>query len=360
MKVFLLICLLAVIVPEAPASASQGAPTAKDFPKSHPLRLLLEGQSQCAHPGQSVDISIFWTPQIQAETELLMHFVGDTAGVSRTYETQQLLSLKTGLRGDLQDYYEQFSLNTDGAGKAELAVMENNIQDKRKRIAELEAQLRRSPDAWNALYSLETYRKLSQEALTSKALPVLQRALNEILAPLYKEIYHRPLKASLREKLLKNLQCDMTPAEILSLIYYTGEGYAPINRALRKQTVLEEPLSSNRIVMDSALTKLKPYLGITKRGASFLDPQQWARQEISDPAYLSTSILYKQSFPGHQFTIHSRTCRWIALYSVNFGEDEVLCPRGLSFKVRGHRPLKEGEPQYESSQPWLAVEMEEI
>ncbi len=134
----------------------------------------------------------------------------------------------------------------------------------------------------------------------------------------------------------KSELCFMTQNEITALMMYSMSAYRKLNVALRDQDPVL--LSQFRIyikTLNSALDKIKNYEGFVKRGAGtnrarFDDHQVGA--VVTYPSYTSTSI--GNGFGGvARYVIYSKTCKYIAPFSVASSEEEVLCKPGTQFKV---------------------------
>lgn len=88
-----------------------------------------------------------------------------------------------------------------------------------------------------------------------------------------------------------------------------------------------------------ALTKLPPFIGDVRRGAT-LTPDLWdfyaPGRTVQELAFTSTTRL-AEGFTGNtQFRIASVTGKDISAYSVFPEEQEVLFDRGTEFLVLGH------------------------
>ena len=137
--------------------------------------------------------------------------------------------------------------------------------------------------------------------------------------------------------------CFMSRKEISALVMYSMSTYRKMNAALRgnDQAKLAD-YKTYRLVLDSALDKLKDYKGYVKRGATtdltrYEDHQMGAT--VSYPAYTSTSV--GSGFVGHiRSLILSKTCKYIAPISMVPQEEEVLCKPGVNFKVIYRKDLK--------------------
>jgi hypothetical protein len=134
----------------------------------------------------------------------------------------------------------------------------------------------------------------------------------------------------------KSELCFMTQNEITALMMYSMSAYRKLNVALRDQdTVMLEQFRIYIKTLNSALDKIKNFEGFVKRGAGtnrerFDDHQVGA--VITYPSYTSTSI--GNGFGGvARYVIYSKTCKYIAPFSVATAEEEVLCKPGTRFKV---------------------------
>ncbi|MBK7891078.1 MAG: hypothetical protein IPJ84_09615 [Bdellovibrionales bacterium] len=146
---------------------------------------------------------------------------------------------------------------------------------------------------------------------------------------------------AIRARLPKYIDCSLSPSDVLALSYYTGSGYASINSALRKpenkRSELERKIAAAVTPsLNAALDKLKPYIGIVRRGAALpedvLAEHKIVGHTIEYKSYVSTSLGLGWQRP-HLFVIHSRTGRYVAPYSSSYGEAEVLFKPGTKFKV---------------------------
>lgn len=157
-------------------------------------------------------------------------------------------------------------------------------------------------------------------------------------------------------------KCFMNKKEIFALMYYTGDGYRALNRAIRTN---DDALIMNPTVprtrsaelekfailgkhLNRALEKMKNYQGFVKRGMALSKDPQKAAQLLANyekgkivtlAGYTSTTIA--KPFPGElQFLLKvSKNCYYVADYSMyesSLSEEEVLCKPYTKFKVINH------------------------
>ena len=137
--------------------------------------------------------------------------------------------------------------------------------------------------------------------------------------------------------------CFMSRKEISALVMYSMSVYRKMNAALRaKDEVLLADYQIYRVVLDSALDKIKNFEGYVKRGAK-TDLEHYddhlIGQIVSYPGYTSTSV--SRGFAGNvRSLILSKTCKYIAPFSMVPQEEEVLCKPGTNFKVIYRQDLK--------------------
>lgn len=145
--------------------------------------------------------------------------------------------------------------------------------------------------------------------------------------------------------------CGMSVAELLSIVQYTGSGYAGLNSALRDASNLPESMKAFRDILKSALRKVKAYKGEVRRGADL--PLQAVLQHspgeiLTYSAFTSTSL--ESGFSGsQQFVIKSKNGKFIAPLSSSPVEEEVLFDAETKFKVLS-KELKEPIGEYDSEE----------
>jgi len=131
--------------------------------------------------------------------------------------------------------------------------------------------------------------------------------------------------------------CDLSLEELFSLFAYTttGDAYDRLNMALSSGGT-EEQYAPFRDVLTAALKKIRPYQGIVKRGTTLSeeDLKKYVVGDILPPMKGFTSTSLFEAFPGNvQEEIKSQTGRYIAPFSPNYGEAEVLFLPGVYFRV---------------------------
>ena len=146
--------------------------------------------------------------------------------------------------------------------------------------------------------------------------------------------------------------CGLTKAEAAAIRSYTGSNYGWINSNLRLNQT-DEKTTNFRDVLNSALSKLRAYQGVVRRGLS-LPPDRLkdyqVGAEITYPGFTSTSLGYGFN-QHHRFVIHSKNGRYVAPNSSSPGELEVLFKSGAKFRVLDRKDAEEGR---------VEITMEEI
>ncbi len=128
--------------------------------------------------------------------------------------------------------------------------------------------------------------------------------------------------------------------EVSSINYYTGLGYADMNKALRLgDEVMLKKLQPVIEAASSGLTKMADHAfkGIVYRGAELSDDLSALYSvgaRVTEKAFTSTTRSATRTFSGNTvFVIKSKSGRMIEELSSFKGEAEVLFPPGTVFKV---------------------------
>lgn len=134
---------------------------------------------------------------------------------------------------------------------------------------------------------------------------------------------------------MRRFSTHLNADEIAALRQYTKDGYLGVNSALR--TDLEEEVKETVELIDSALSKLPHYTGTSLYRGEFYNCHNEKKYtkgaEFYEKAYMSTSR--DLTFPGEyrlEFIRHF-SGRAIDQYSITPEENEVLFPRGTTFRV---------------------------
>lgn len=128
--------------------------------------------------------------------------------------------------------------------------------------------------------------------------------------------------------------CRLSLAEILAIENYTVDGYKLLNGALRRGGKEAENISFYAETLKAALKKFRKYEGTVRRGADLPPDVLEKHQEgavVEYPAFTSTSVEHGFS-RSHRFIIKTKNGAYIAPYSPNYREQEVIIPPG-NFKV---------------------------
>jgi hypothetical protein len=133
------------------------------------------------------------------------------------------------------------------------------------------------------------------------------------------------------------LVCGISITESKAISAYTSSFYEPVNRALRTRVLLSKYLPYIR-TLSRAMQKLAPYRGTVLRGTNL---EYWNQMRMrfriqrtyQDRAFMSTS---RNSPFGAEYrlAVESKTCRYIAPFSVYPNEEEVLCLPSTKFRVK--------------------------
>jgi ADP-ribosyltransferase exoenzyme len=129
--------------------------------------------------------------------------------------------------------------------------------------------------------------------------------------------------------------CGMTPAEVVSLKYYSDSGYRCMNKYLRAKGKPRPGLELLTKTLNSALSKLPDYKGIVRRGGD-LPPTIRAQHEVGKivtyDSYTSTSTA--KGFSSQDlFMVFSKTGKPIMGFSSHKSEHEILFRAPAKFKV---------------------------
>ena len=134
---------------------------------------------------------------------------------------------------------------------------------------------------------------------------------------------------------LENKLCGLSNNEIFSIYLYTGGAYKPINEALRNKNKDFLQFSALIETINSGLEKLKPFLGVTDRGANLSEKaleQHRVGNKVTYPAFTSASRV--RGFESdYEFKLTSKNGRYIAPLSIHPDEEEVLFKNNTSFVV---------------------------
>lgn len=322
--------------------ASNLGPKAADFPTDHPMRQFLSGKSFCQSTSSRVNTDL---ATLKTEIDTLAMLMGEGVANEFISPVAEFLTAKSKQRLAIETWVEK-------TGSPEAIEQTNREVDAALERINKNGQL-------TDLYNAKILSHLDQIAKESVIEPYFESVFQQILEPLYLEIYQQAPSQKKVKQMERNLFCDLSPAQILAIIYYSGQGSAPIERALLGDK-MAAPFVSFSAAINSGLRQLRPFQGIIQSGQSRMTQETFIAGEFEVPRYFSGSILNHKPFGGHQLKIQSESCRWIALYSVNFNEDEVLCPTKSKFKILQTRNLNPGEFGYDSSRQWLHVRVTQI
>lgn len=201
-----------------------------------------------------------------------------------------------------------------------------------------------------------------KEFYSAASLAKLSKVLDEKVVKARWENFRKEDKRNAGVK-LERARCGMTAAEVLAIMLYTGVAYEVVNQSLRAEKPEERDELTRALVplLDRALSRYQPYQGKVRRGSFFLYPGLATGATFSDAAYASTSAKREEEFPGHQYELSiSKGCVWIAPFSANPDEDEVLCRPGKKFEVTRADLLPSGHPQFKEGFSLRAIEAKEV
>lgn len=122
--------------------------------------------------------------------------------------------------------------------------------------------------------------------------------------------------------------------EVMALSYYSLHYYVELNSALREKSSSLECYNPWIQLIDSALKKLPVYSGTVyrvQRNYPGMMEQHTPGSQVTYEAYTSTSKTIDGYAGKANFIIYSKSCVDISV--LNPGESEVLCPRGMKFKI---------------------------
>lgn len=131
--------------------------------------------------------------------------------------------------------------------------------------------------------------------------------------------------------------CNLSHAEMIAVLDYTLNRSSDLNAKLRKGTTSKDEVMVEAI--ERGLSKLADYKGTVYRGTNL--PEAIAAKyqvgaEVSDPAFLSTSITKR--FPGpYQISILSKHGKFIAPFSMAYDETEVIFKPSTKFIVTSRK-----------------------
>lgn len=129
--------------------------------------------------------------------------------------------------------------------------------------------------------------------------------------------------------------CGLATAEISAIRWFTATEFSTLNSALHKGGVSAEQIEPMKRLLDGALKKLNPLVGMVRWGVNLSKDADLAHQPgqiVSSSAYASASLSGGFS-ASHKFVIKSKTGRYIGPYSSAFAEDEVLFRANTKFKI---------------------------
>ncbi len=147
-------------------------------------------------------------------------------------------------------------------------------------------------------------------------------------------------------EVVERMKGAMASAEALSIAFYTGNGYIPMNRVLRGD-VAKLPLLENIIYSAaSGLNKLDKFEGTVYRTENLNVSMLKAIREtlkvgniVLEEVFLSTTRLANLGFAkpssgvNISYAIQSKTGRSVVSLSAFQSEDEVLFAPGTAFRV---------------------------
>lgn len=133
---------------------------------------------------------------------------------------------------------------------------------------------------------------------------------------------------------------NLSEADRAALSDYTGTGYADMNRALRRQTTMDDNTMRRAEAVSAALSKLPDHSGISYRG-TYLSPEQVARykegERVTEHGFTSSSNRVDVTFPGNTyFYIQGQHGKYVAPFSNLSGESEVLFDKDTEYFVHAH------------------------
>ena len=181
-----------------------------------------------------------------------------------------------------------------------------------------------------------------EAALKAKIAPAIRKAMREAKAKgkvLPHHIAYQKANRNYPDDLKRALarrapRRGMVDQELAATYAYTSTAYVPLNRGLRSGDPNKiAAVAAFRDTLDGALDKLPDRPGMTRRGTS-LPADVLARyqpgQVVTELGFTSTG----KPFGGNiRFEIHGRHGKYVAPYSANADEREVLFRSGTKFGV---------------------------
>lgn len=156
------------------------------------------------------------------------------------------------------------------------------------------------------------------------------------------------LENTLRDRISIANPCGLSTAEMLAISYYTGsKGFRVLNGALRAGGTEAKDMEHFAETLKAALKKFRTFDGTVRRGAELPSEKLEEHQRgatVEYPAFTSTSV--GSGFGAlHRFTIKSKNGAYIAPYSANPHEREVIIPPG-NFKVLSRERSLNGKIEF--------------
>ncbi|MBK7891077.1 MAG: hypothetical protein IPJ84_09610 [Bdellovibrionales bacterium] len=282
--------------------------------------------------------------EAEASLRLSKHIASSRSAIARFIETKDLKSYKD------PDFQKFLSLITDRTQpksiNSKLALILRPLMDPKRDRPASDSDLHQLADILSAsmrsrLDENETNTRLEKIKTGRSSIDKVQRLREagsriQDYIDLAAETATLPIRTS-----DQYVDCRHSVAEVLSLYFYTGDGFTNLNKALRTHPTVQTPSARRYIntvvpVLNRALDRVKPYRGIVNRGAFDLPPEVLAQHQVGEvveyKAYTSAAI--DSGFDArYRFVIHSKTGRYIAPYSKHNNEKEVLFKPGARFKV---------------------------
>lgn len=134
---------------------------------------------------------------------------------------------------------------------------------------------------------------------------------------------------------LQKQNCQMTDVDVFAISLYTGSQYEILKHALKYGSPEEKQKYQFLIdAINTGLTKITPYEGMTRTGVSVNDRDDYQVGQIfTHKSFLSSTLGKAYSTRPYQLMIKSKSGAYIAPISSAPMAEEVLFKSGTSFRV---------------------------